>query len=56
MNLIVTELAVFGFADGKMVLREHAPGVDLETIKAKTEADFIVADDFKEMVFSQRGL
>lgn len=56
VNLIVTELAVFGFADGKMVLREHAPGVDLETIKAKTEADFIVADDFKEMVFSQRGL
>lgn len=56
VNLIVTELAVFGFADGKMVLREHAPGVDLDTIKAKTEAEFIVADDFKQMVISQRGL
>lgn len=56
VNLIVTELAVFGFADGKMVLLEHASGVDLDTIKAKTEADFIVADDFKEMVISQRGL
>lgn len=55
VNLIVTELAVFGFADGKMVLREHAPGVDLDTIKAKTEAEFIVADDFKQMVISQRG-
>lgn len=30
--------------------------MDLETIKAKTEADFIVADDFKEMQISQKGL
>lgn len=49
-------MAVFSFDGGKLVLRECAPGVNLETIKTKTEADFIVADDFKEMVISQRGL
>ena len=56
VNLIVTELAVFGFKDGQLVLLEHAPGVDLETIKAKTQAEFTVAEDFREMAISQRGL
>ncbi|MBK1413982.1 3-oxoacid CoA-transferase subunit B [Haemophilus influenzae] len=54
--MVVTELAVFNFIEGRLVLKEHAPHVDLETIKAKTEADFIVADDFKEMQISQKGL
>lgn len=54
--MVVTELAVFSFIDGKLVLKEHAPGVDLETIKANTEAEFIVADDFKEMVISTKGI
>ena len=53
--MVVTELAVFNFIEGRLVLKEHAPHVDLETIKAKTEADFIVADDFKEMQISQKG-
>ncbi|MDF7667338.1 3-oxoacid CoA-transferase subunit B [Orbaceae bacterium ESL0727] len=53
VNMIVTELAVFVFENGQLVLKEHAPGVDLATIKAKTEADFIVANDFKEMAISQ---
>ena len=56
VNLIVTELAVFGFKDVQLVLLEHAPGVDLETIKAKTQAEFTVAEDFREMAISQRGL
>ncbi|NUE79935.1 MULTISPECIES: 3-oxoacid CoA-transferase subunit B [Snodgrassella] len=56
VNLIVTELAVFGFKDGQLILLEHAPGVDLETIKAKTQAEFTVAEDFREMAISQRGL
>lgn len=54
--MVVTELAVFNFIEGRLVLKEHAPHVDLETIKAKTEADFIIADDFKEMQISQKGL
>ncbi|MDU7784997.1 MAG: 3-oxoacid CoA-transferase subunit B [Aggregatibacter aphrophilus] len=56
VKMIVTELAVFSFINNQLVLQEHALDVDLETIKAKTEADFIVADDFKEMKISQKGL
>ena len=54
--MVVTELAVFNFIEGRLVLKEHAPHVDSETIKAKTEADFIVADDFNEKQISQKGL
>lgn len=56
VHVIVTELAVFRFIDGKLVLEEHAPDVDLATIQAKTEAEFVVADDFKPMVISQKSL
>ncbi|NBH75166.1 3-oxoacid CoA-transferase subunit B [Rodentibacter pneumotropicus] len=56
VKMIVTELAVFEFEQDKLILKEHAPNVDLATIRAKTEADFIVADDFKPMVISQKGL
>ncbi|MGR6980554.1 3-oxoacid CoA-transferase subunit B [Testudinibacter sp. P27/CKL/0425] len=52
VNMVVTELAVFNFIDGQLTLQEHAPNVDLATIKAKTEADFVVADSFKEMAIS----
>jgi acetate CoA/acetoacetate CoA-transferase beta subunit len=40
---IITELAVFRFIDGNMVLTEMAPGITLEEIRAKTEAEFIVS-------------
>lgn len=56
VKMIVTELAVFEFEQGKLVLKEHAPNVDLATIQSKTEADFIVADDFKQMIISEKGL
>ncbi|TCJ98627.1 acetate CoA/acetoacetate CoA-transferase beta subunit [Volucribacter psittacicida] len=56
VDMIVTELAVFEFIDGKLVLKEHAPEVDLETIQAATEAEFSVASDFKPMQISQKGL
>lgn len=49
VSMIVTELAVFSFEQGKLVLKEHAPNVTLETIRAKTEAEFSVAADFKVM-------
>lgn len=57
IHLVVTELAVFEFIDNHqtMVLKEHAPGVDLETIKSKTQAKFVIADDFKEMTLSTTG-
>ncbi|MBU3145363.1 3-oxoacid CoA-transferase subunit B [Clostridium sp. CF012] len=49
VKVIVTEKAVFDVGDNGLVLREAAPGVTIEEIKAITEADFVVAEDFHEM-------
>jgi acetate CoA/acetoacetate CoA-transferase beta subunit len=46
---IVTELAFFRFIDGALVLTETAPGVSLDEIRAKTEAEFTVSPDCHEM-------
>lgn len=43
VDVIITELAVFRFRDGKMMLTELMPGATLEEVRAKTEADYIVA-------------
>ncbi|WP_342429452.1 CoA transferase subunit B [Neobacillus sp. FSL H8-0543] len=40
VDLIVTELAVFRVTDDGLVLEELQEGVDLETVKEKTEASF----------------
>ena len=40
---IVTELAVFRFIDGQLVLTETAPGITIDEIRAKTEAEFVVS-------------
>ncbi|AKJ43398.1 3-oxoacid CoA-transferase subunit B [Pragia fontium] len=42
VSMIVTELAVFLFQHGKLVLTEHAPGVSVEDIRQRTEAEFVV--------------
>ncbi|MEX0446460.1 3-oxoacid CoA-transferase subunit B [Xenorhabdus sp. SGI246] len=49
VDTLVTELAVFRFENGQMVLFEYAPGVNIDTIKAKTEAKFIVSPHVKVM-------
>lgn len=49
VKTIITEKAVFNVGDGILILKEHAPGVSLEDIRACTDAEFVVADDFKEM-------
>ncbi|MBW7982293.1 3-oxoacid CoA-transferase subunit B [Enterobacillus tribolii] len=49
VSMIVTEMAVFSFEKGQLVLKEHAPGVTLEQIREKTEAEFTVSPDFKAM-------
>jgi acetate CoA/acetoacetate CoA-transferase beta subunit len=46
---IVTELAFFRFIGGRLVLTETAPGVSIEEISAKTEAEFIVSPDCHPM-------
>lgn len=49
VHMVVTELAVFEFIDGKLTLTEIAEGCDLDTVKAKTEAEFIVSPTLKTM-------
>jgi len=39
VDLVVTELAVIAFADGRAVLRELAPGVTVDQVLAATEAE-----------------
>lgn len=49
VNMIVTELAVFEFRNGQLYLIEMANGVDLATIKSKTQAEFLIAEKLKIM-------
>jgi acetate CoA/acetoacetate CoA-transferase beta subunit len=49
IDLLVTELAVIGFPDGKATLLETAPGVDVATVIAATEAELTIADGVREM-------
>lgn len=48
---VVTDLGYFLIENNKFVLKEYAPGVSIDEIKAKTAGDLIVADDVKEMTF-----
>jgi 3-oxoacid CoA-transferase subunit B len=46
---VVTELAVIDITGEGFLLRERAPGVSIDEIKAKTAGQLIVPDDVKEM-------
>lgn len=48
---VVTDLAVMELIDGKFHLLERAPGVSVEEIQQKTEADLIVEGEIPEMTF-----
>lgn len=52
VSLIVTEMAVIEPTDDGLVVRELAPGVTIEDVRAATEAELLVADDVCEMRFS----
>jgi len=47
---VVTDLAVIDITPVGFLLRETAPGVSIEEVKAKTSGRLIIADDVKEMV------
>jgi acetate CoA/acetoacetate CoA-transferase beta subunit len=49
VDLVVTDLAVIGFPDGRMTLLETAPGVSVAEVMAATEADLSVANNVSEM-------
>ncbi len=48
---VVTNLAYLTIENGAFILRELAPGVSVEEVKAATEGRLIVADDVVEMTF-----
>jgi 3-oxoacid CoA-transferase B subunit len=50
VDLVVTELGVFYFREGRLVLEEIAPEVSLETLTALTEAAFSVSNNLKTMM------
>jgi len=41
VDLVITDLAVFGYPDGRLTLLELMPGVSLEDVRDKTSAQFI---------------
>ncbi|RQO30884.1 succinyl-CoA--3-ketoacid-CoA transferase [Taibaiella sp. KBW10] len=46
---VVTDLGFFEITPEGFVLKEYAPGVTIEEIKAKTEGRLVIAADVKEM-------
>jgi acetate CoA/acetoacetate CoA-transferase beta subunit len=49
VDLVVTELAVIGFPNGRATLLETGPGVSVAEVVAATEAELFVPDDVSEM-------
>lgn len=43
-NMLITDMAVFKFKDGKMILEEVAEDTTVEAVRAVTEANFQVAE------------
>lgn len=49
-DIIVTDLALMEVAEEGLVLREKAPGVTVDEIVAKTEADLIIPESVPDML------
>ena len=49
IDMVVTELAVIAFRDGRAILKERAPGVSVAAIVASTDAALVTPDDVPEM-------
>jgi len=49
VDIIITELAVMKVTDEGLMLIEIAPGVTIEELRKKTEADFKVSENIKEI-------
>ena len=49
VDLVVTELAVISFPQGRATLLETAPGVTVEQVLAATEAELVVAENVQPM-------
>jgi acetate CoA/acetoacetate CoA-transferase beta subunit len=49
VDLVVTEMAVIDFRDGRAHLCELAPGVSLAEVTAATDAELVIPDRVPEM-------
>jgi acetate CoA/acetoacetate CoA-transferase beta subunit len=49
VDLLVTEIAVIAFPDGRATLKETGPGVTVDQVVAATQAELIVPSDVREM-------
>jgi acetate CoA/acetoacetate CoA-transferase beta subunit len=49
IDLVVTDMAVIGFPDGRATLMETAPGVSIADVIASTEAELVVPAKIPEM-------
>jgi len=49
VDLVVTDLAVIGFPNGRATLLERAPDVSVDDIKSNTEAELVIPDRVPEM-------
>jgi 3-oxoacid CoA-transferase len=47
VNMLITDMAVFVFEHGHMILKEIAEGVTLEQVRAATDCEFDVVSDLK---------
>src|SRR4051812_31300242 len=52
VDLVVTEMAVIGFPDGRATLLETAPGVKVEDVVASTSAELVVSKNVSQMQIS----
>ena len=50
VDYIITELCVLNRTESGLVLEELAPGVSVEDVVSKTDADLIIPDNIKSMV------
>jgi acetate CoA/acetoacetate CoA-transferase beta subunit len=55
VDLVVTELAVITFPDGRATLSERAPGISIEEIARATEAELIIPHEVPEMALERVG-
>ena len=49
VDLVVTDMAVIGFPDGRATLLETAPGISVGEVMAATDAELIIPDSIPEM-------
>jgi acetate CoA/acetoacetate CoA-transferase beta subunit len=53
VDLVVTELAVIAFPDGRATLVETAPGVSVEQVLAATEGNLVVSGNVPQMAIAE---